>query len=105
MIRRPPRSTLFPYTTLFRSAFNHQAVFEAGQEFPGSVGGRQDMAIVEPLDRGHCPESGPFRLRKIRHPLNVSDPALVEPTEDLWGSVPRPAQVAHQPFGRLQVEL
>src|SRR2546425_3713193 len=23
MIRRPPRSTLFPYTTLFRSLFNH----------------------------------------------------------------------------------
>src|SRR5258707_6334790 len=23
MIRRPPRSTLFPYTTLFRSHFNH----------------------------------------------------------------------------------
>src|SRR3989442_8266088 len=23
MIRRPPRSTLFPYTTLFRSAFNY----------------------------------------------------------------------------------
>src|SRR2546430_12315925 len=23
MIRRPPRSTLFPYTTLFRSTFNH----------------------------------------------------------------------------------
>src|SRR5256885_2609381 len=23
MIRRPPRSTLFPYTTLFRSAFHH----------------------------------------------------------------------------------
>src|SRR5260221_7849929 len=25
MIRRPPRSTLFPYTTLFRSALVHQA--------------------------------------------------------------------------------
>src|SRR2546422_4030055 len=25
MIRRPPRSTLFPYTTLFRSVFDHQA--------------------------------------------------------------------------------
>src|SRR5256885_3380188 len=25
MIRRPPRSTLFPYTTLFRSAFTGQA--------------------------------------------------------------------------------
>src|SRR2546428_5623615 len=24
MIRRPPRSTLFPYTTLFRSLFVHQ---------------------------------------------------------------------------------
>src|SRR2546426_6409424 len=23
MIRRPPRSTLFPYTTLFRSCFSH----------------------------------------------------------------------------------
>src|SRR5256885_8777015 len=26
MIRRPPRSTLFPYTTLFRSAGNRKAV-------------------------------------------------------------------------------
>src|SRR2546422_9091010 len=25
MIRRPPRSTLFPYTTLFRSALQHAA--------------------------------------------------------------------------------
>src|SRR3712207_7370192 len=25
MIRRPPRSTLFPYTTLFRSVRGHQA--------------------------------------------------------------------------------
>src|SRR5258707_10835113 len=25
MIRRPPRSTLFPYTTLFRSNFTHSA--------------------------------------------------------------------------------
>src|SRR5215204_6959559 len=26
MIRRPPRSTLFPYTTLFRSVLRHHAV-------------------------------------------------------------------------------
>src|SRR2546430_1905232 len=26
MIRRPPRSTLFPYTTLFRSVFHHHAL-------------------------------------------------------------------------------
>src|SRR2546429_9821417 len=28
MIRRPPRSTLFPYTTLFRSALRFSARFE-----------------------------------------------------------------------------
>src|SRR5690242_5022407 len=28
MIRRPPRSTLFPYTTLFRSGSSHPAVQE-----------------------------------------------------------------------------
>src|SRR3712207_7353477 len=33
MIRRPPRSTLFPYTTLFRSFFAHD-VLEA--ERPGT---------------------------------------------------------------------
>src|SRR5260370_31410990 len=27
MIRRPPRSTLFPYTTLFRSIFSSSGVF------------------------------------------------------------------------------
>src|SRR3712207_8199842 len=37
MIRRPPRSTLFPYTTLFRSAQRAQhdgAVFDAGERRP-----------------------------------------------------------------------
>src|SRR5438067_6426360 len=34
MIRRPPRSTLFPYTTLFRSADLGRALAE---EYPGGV--------------------------------------------------------------------
>src|SRR5256885_8507862 len=33
MIRRPPRSTLFPYTTLFRSV-------DLGRVDPGALGGR-----------------------------------------------------------------
>src|SRR5256885_16018405 len=28
MIRRPPRSTLFPYTTLFRSLWPHMTVYD-----------------------------------------------------------------------------
>src|SRR3712207_9058136 len=36
MIRRPPRSTLFPYTTLFRSAYGRQVdSFEADVEVEG----------------------------------------------------------------------
>src|SRR2546430_16026965 len=39
MIRRPPRSTLFPYTTLFRSRLAHldQEAFDAGDERALSV--------------------------------------------------------------------
>src|SRR3712207_7694334 len=37
MIRRPPRSTLFPYTTLFRST---SVVEDLGQEVLGPVGAR-----------------------------------------------------------------
>src|SRR3712207_8016046 len=32
MIRRPPRSTLFPYTTLFRSVQDADVAQESGQE-------------------------------------------------------------------------
>src|SRR5437667_2321979 len=36
MIRRPPRSTLFPYTTLFRSASNPRASLGITQDTCGS---------------------------------------------------------------------
>src|SRR2546430_11731519 len=32
MIRRPPRSTLFPYTTLFRSALDRDAAQRVGED-------------------------------------------------------------------------
>src|SRR2546430_11939567 len=35
MIRRPPRSTLFPYTTLFRSALTHRVVPQKPHENNG----------------------------------------------------------------------
>src|SRR3712207_8448430 len=34
MIRRPPRSTLFPYTTLFRSEIRHPGLFESALCLP-----------------------------------------------------------------------
>src|SRR2546427_5458567 len=51
MIRRPPRSTLFPYTTLFRSgllAFGAHTAFEHGQaEFLDTEAARAE-AVVAP---------------------------------------------------------
>src|SRR3989449_3990815 len=48
MIRRPPRSTLFPYTTLFRSperdlvrVRRHRAVRDGAQAIGGGVGARE----------------------------------------------------------------
>src|SRR3989442_2760937 len=34
MIRRPPRSTLFPYTTLFRSTHTVEIMFKLPADFP-----------------------------------------------------------------------
>src|SRR2546426_5939532 len=46
MIRRPPRSTLFPYTTLFRSDGEERVVVEAGE--PRHVEDRDPVLEGEP---------------------------------------------------------
>src|SRR3712207_8414115 len=77
MIRRPPRSTLFPYTTLFRSEL---AVEPGGAGVPllrGRLVGRRgaphgrdhprvDQLLAVPgVDRGRLPgQSGPVEDRK-----------------------------------------
>src|SRR6195256_937959 len=60
MIRRPPRSTLFPYTTLFRSALS---LGEGELRGPGRVGvalagGPHQLELLRPADRHHA---GPAR--------------------------------------------
>src|SRR3712207_8829132 len=51
MIRRPPRSTLFPYTTLFRSAAGEDAAAVAGGQRLALGGGDQALRAAE-VDRG-----------------------------------------------------
>src|SRR3712207_7950672 len=53
MIRRPPRSTLFPYTTLFRSALvAHVAVplrarvGHVDEDLRRDLGGQRDLGVV-----------------------------------------------------------
>src|SRR5258708_29728364 len=53
MIRRPPRSTLFPYTTLFRSRFRHERQILAGLDHPN---------IARLLDGGATGDGRPYFL-------------------------------------------
>src|SRR2546427_6598726 len=48
MIRRPPRSTLFPYTTLFRSAFNRRS-----EQCPRARPSRSRFVPVRGCDGAH----------------------------------------------------
>src|SRR2546422_2798452 len=72
MIRRPPRSTLFPYTTLFRSLSPRRPGPEGGADFPHGPG------------HGRRRRPGP----RVGHPPG---PRFVKLTvEDLW-RIKRPA--------------
>src|SRR5256885_7117209 len=64
MIRRPPRSTLFPYTTLFRS----QGGFRAGAE-PAAGGDGE-------LSRAWCVVPG---AREAAHPVARGDGSSMDP--------------------------
>src|SRR3712207_4596371 len=57
MIRRPPRSTLFPYTTLFRSghAFIKHRMREEGAAFGGEVSGHYYFRDFSQADSGVVP--------------------------------------------------
>src|SRR3712207_7799649 len=73
MIRRPPRSTLFPYTTLFRS--QHDA----------AVAGQQALHLLQPDLAAADDQAAPAREleagdveRRLQHALHaglVADPA------------------------------
>src|SRR5437588_6561545 len=55
MIRRPPRSTLFPYTTLFRSGIDHEGGFaspvEVGEGGIDPFEDRVEVLRLAPGDR------------------------------------------------------
>src|SRR2546422_5965780 len=51
MIRRPPRSTLFPYTTLFRSIETITYVLAGTVEHADSIGNQGAIAAGEGSDR------------------------------------------------------
>src|SRR2546423_8795560 len=69
MIRRPPRSTLFPYTTLFRSLARRQTLAPGVGDGPVGAGGRQDGQTTEYrlAARLHAGAGDPRFLRSEEH--------------------------------------
>src|SRR2546422_8558020 len=64
MIRRPPRSTLFPYTTLFRSKGHHAALL--GRAHP-----ELDLRRAAALGRVEPVQLAPARVRPRRQHLDA----------------------------------
>src|SRR2546427_10140705 len=89
MIRRPPRSTLFPYTTLFRS-LRLSAEGMAGPPHPGKKGGAIGW---------HGREQGTVCLKERK--LRVKRPRLRKKGTKEGGEVPVPAYEAMQADGKL----
>src|SRR5258708_11092495 len=68
MIRRPPRSTLFPYTTLFRSGVVHTAIDFGGARHRLAV---QFATISAEITGGLI---GTFLLRSEEHTSELQSP-------------------------------
>src|SRR5438128_7838286 len=63
MIRRPPRSTLFPYTTLFRSLYLGRHGGEDGGKFPLAAGFDPRRPLAQSsADPGHDRDRKSTRL-------------------------------------------
>src|SRR3712207_9324866 len=70
MIRRPPRSTLFPYTTLFRSAYHsmafakrcHVCTQDLNRRTPGHKEAKRVHLTIVPLGRPRTQDRKSTRL-------------------------------------------
>src|SRR3712207_9089552 len=89
MIRRPPRSTLFPYTTLFRSVCPREGFTREDPVFAGShrLNGNGEMTGLEWIREAGALET-PVAITNT-HSVGVVRDALVaaefeERTEEYW---------------------
>src|SRR5256885_5450552 len=94
MIRRPPRSTLFPYTTLFRSYIHYRKLERARCANPecesparteqtGAPSGCQSVTVAKPRSEEHTSE--------LQSPCNLVCRLLLEKKKT------KPSRSAHNP--------
>src|SRR5256885_7217588 len=97
MIRRPPRSTLFPYTTLFRSLKTAKTVYEAN-----AAKAAEERRARTPQARGVVPltlDGQRLELRSEEHTSELQSPCnlvcrlLLEKKKDQVISIMRRAVI------------
>src|SRR2546425_9394985 len=78
MIRRPPRSTLFPYTTLFRSRRSARSLRDPS-DVPGAEGGEARLAgnsqrgSEQGPQPGICGRAALQRVHELRDPMRSEE--------------------------------
>src|SRR3989454_3766788 len=77
MIRRPPRSTLFPYTTLFRSRAHQDGDLLAPRRGADQKPGLQILRRVAGVGRGHRDRSEEH-TSELQSPCNLVCRLLLE---------------------------
>src|SRR3989475_9091817 len=83
MIRRPPRSTLFPYTTLFRSAAVSEGLVD-GAALAGTAGGQSAPGRISGIDLATGTAAAGYLFAKRSAKATGPDP---EPEADTGISV------------------
>src|SRR3712207_6972970 len=79
MIRRPPRSTLFPYTTLFRSGGSPESYQSLGpllEDISAKVDGEPCCTYVGPNGAGHF-------VKMVHNGIEYADMQLIAEAYDL----------------------
>src|SRR3712207_9589394 len=86
MIRRPPRSTLFPYTTLFRSGLHTERRITTKEAPPKAKAG-QKLGTVEVLVSGKSVGSSPLIAERGYKEASLwarARYAAIWPVDRLW---------------------
>src|SRR3712207_7605508 len=83
MIRRPPRSTLFPYTTLFRSLADVVSVLRERRDFPRLVAGDKFAAELRERAVLDCRARSPHQVEVEMQVVQRDQPRSEEHTSEL----------------------
>src|SRR2546426_7491565 len=101
MIRRPPRSTLFPYTTLFRSVYDVPSVVTARPAFHLRLGDLPGLA--NQCRQAFClvntggPERSEEHTSELQSPCNLVCRLLLEKKKITMGLADHPS-INHNTF-------